>query len=162
MHHSSQNHSRLDHQILGSLHICMSSRPRDVASKKLGNARATLTMLCALESSPTSIITPSSKLKKIYHASLIAANKLQPKRLWQTVNTILHRKPSTILPSSPPTSSLADKFASFFTDKITKLHSSLSSTADSTSPHIEPPSVPSILASFRLAKVDDIPRLINQ
>ena len=160
MHHSSQNHSRLDHQILGSLHICMSSRPRDVASKKLGNARATLTMLCALESSPTSVITPSSKLK-VYHASLIAANKLQPKRLWQTVNTILHRKPSNILPSSP-TSSLADKFASFFTDKITKLHSSLSSTADSTSPHIEPPSVPSKLTSFRLATVDDISRLINQ
>ena len=102
------------------------------------------------------------KAKKVYHASLIAANKLQPKRLWQTVNTILHRKPSNILPSSPPTFSLADKFASFFTEKITKLHSSLSSTADLTSPHIESPSVTSKLTSFRLATADEISRLINQ
>src|SRR5208282_6797878 len=78
------------------------------------------------------------KAKTIYHASLIAANKLQPKRLWQTVNTILHRKLSNILPSSPPTSSLAYKFASLFTDKITKFHCSLSSTSDSTSTHISP------------------------
>src|SRR5208282_1282614 len=54
--------------------------------KKLGNARAILTMLCAFESSPTSIITPSSKLKHLSRF-LIAANKLQSKRLWQTVNT---------------------------------------------------------------------------
>ena len=76
------------------------------------------------------------------------------KRLWQTVNIILHRKPSNILPSSPPTSSLADTFASFFTEKITKLHS--------TSPHIEPPYVPSKPTSFRLATVDEISVLINQ
>ena len=41
-------------------------------------------------------------------------------RFWQTVNTILHRRPSNILPFPPPTSSLADKFASFFSEKITK------------------------------------------
>src|SRR5208282_5779490 len=39
-------------------------KPHDVAWKKHGNDRATPTTLCAFDSSPTSIITPSSKLKK--------------------------------------------------------------------------------------------------
>jgi hypothetical protein len=53
------------------------------------------------------------KATQVYQASLIAANKLLPKRLWQTVNTILPRRPTTILPSSAPSSSLADKFCIF-------------------------------------------------
>src|SRR5208282_126743 len=46
--------------------------------------------------------------------------------------------------------------------KSRKLHSSLSSTTDSTLPHLESPTVPSKLTSFRLATTDEISRLINQ
>src|SRR5208282_6214332 len=65
MHHSSQNQSRYDNLILGSLHIYISSKPHDVAWKKHGNDRATPTTLCAFDASPTSIITPSFKLKSL-------------------------------------------------------------------------------------------------
>src|SRR5208282_1063119 len=64
VYHSSQNQSRHDNLILGSLHIYINSKPHDVAWKKHGNDRATPTTPCAFDSSPTSIITPSSKLKK--------------------------------------------------------------------------------------------------
>src|SRR5208282_651649 len=40
--------------------------------------------------------------------------------------------------------------------------SSLSSTADSTLPHLESPTVPSKVTSFRFATADEISRLINQ
>jgi len=45
---------------------------------------------------------------------------------WQTVNKLLHRK-SSPLPSSAPGMSLVDSFASFFSDKISKLRLSLGS-----------------------------------
>src|SRR5208282_2645623 len=61
MHHSSQNQSRHDNLILGSLHTYMNSKPHDVAWKKRGNDRATPTTLCAFDASPSSIITPSLK-----------------------------------------------------------------------------------------------------
>ena len=100
--------------------------------------------------------------KKLYHASLIAANKSQPRKLWQTVNTILHRRPPSILPLTIPTASLADRFASFFTDKITNLHSQLASVATSSSPHIHPPTTPSKLSAFRPASKEEVIKLIRQ
>ncbi len=100
--------------------------------------------------------------KKLYHSSLIQASISQPRKLWQTVNTILHRKPPTILPTTTPATSLADKFASFFTDKITKLHSHLASGAKTSSPHSDPPSIPGKLAAFRPASVEEVIRLIRQ
>src|SRR5208282_3369361 len=64
MHHSSQNQSRHDNLMLGSLHTHLSAKSHDVAWKEHGNDRATSTMLCAFDSSPISIITRSPKLKK--------------------------------------------------------------------------------------------------
>jgi len=100
--------------------------------------------------------------KKLYNASLIGANKSQPRKLWQAVNNILHRKPPSILPTTIPVVSLADKFASFFTDKITNLHSHLASGASTSSPHIQPPITPSELSAFRPASIDEVIKLICQ
>src|SRR5208282_4823089 len=47
------------------LQFYMNSKPHDVAWKKHGNDRATPTTLCVFDSSPTFIITPSSKLKSL-------------------------------------------------------------------------------------------------
>ena len=100
--------------------------------------------------------------KKLYHASLITANKAQPRKLWHTVNTILHRKPPSILPTTIPATSLADRFASFFTDKITNLHSHLAAGATTLSPHIQPPATPSELSAFRHVSKDEVIKLIRQ
>jgi len=51
--------------------------------------------------------------KKEYYSSLVTLASDNPKHLWQTVNKLLHRKPSSPLPTTFPATSLADSFASF-------------------------------------------------
>jgi len=52
--------------------------------------------------------------RKEYYSSLVSTASDNPKRLWQTVNKLLHRKSSSPLPTTSPGISLADSFASFF------------------------------------------------
>jgi len=61
--------------------------------------------------------------KKHYYAYLVSSSSDNPRRLWQTINKLLHRKFSSPLPTSISASALADSLASFFTDKISKLFS---------------------------------------
>ena len=77
--------------------------------------------------------------KKEYYSSLISSASDNPKRLWQTVNKLLHRKSSSPLPTSSPGTSLADSFASFSTGKISKLRLSLTRNPATSSPHSPPP-----------------------
>jgi len=65
--------------------------------------------------------------KKHFYSNLVSSSSGNPSHLWQTVNKLLHSKSSSSLPSSTPGISLADSFASFFTDKISNLRLSLSS-----------------------------------
>jgi len=67
--------------------------------------------------------------KQQYYSNLVSSASANPKRLWQTVNKLLHRKSSSPLLSSFLGVSFADSFASFFTDKISKLHLSLKSNS---------------------------------
>jgi len=78
--------------------------------------------------------------KKLYYSNLVSSSSDNPRRLWQTVNKLLHHKSSSSLPSFMSASSLADSFASFFTDKITKLHLSLTNNTATASPHTPSPS----------------------
>jgi len=101
--------------------------------------------------------------KKVYHATLVNDNSSNPRKLWQTINNILHRKPSTVTPSASTHTSLADSFSSFFTDKIAKLHSALTSNFhNSISPDIDPPYKPTPLCAFRPATEEEIIKLIKQ
>jgi len=56
-----------------------------------------------------------------------------PRRQWSTINNILHRKSSSLLPSSVSLSVLASQFATFFKEKISQLRLTLS-----TNPHRAP------------------------
>ena len=56
--------------------------------------------------------------KKQYYSNLIFSVSDNPRRPWQTVNKLLCRKSASPLPTSSSFTSLADSFASFFTDKI--------------------------------------------
>ena len=76
--------------------------------------------------------------KKDYYSSLVSSASDNPKRLWQTVNKLLHgkKKSSSPLPTTSPGTSLAESFA-FFTGKISK--KSLTSNPATSSPHSSPP-----------------------
>jgi len=103
------------------------------------------------------------KTKKSYQAQLINDNKLHPRNLWQTINRLLHRKSPPALPSTISTPALPDAFSSFFTSKITKLHTALSSQTNSiSSPHTDPPCAPTAFDSFRPVTSDEILKLIHQ
>jgi len=69
--------------------------------------------------------------------------------LWQTINSLLHRRPLSALPTTSANISLPDCFSSFFTYKISKLHSLLGFNANQhSSPLTDPPSIPPVFDRF--------------
>jgi len=86
--------------------------------------------------------------KKIFNASLIASSSSNPYKLWNSINTLLEHKPSRLLPSLPSSQSLSQMFATFFSDKILKLHTASKSSSTVSSPHIPPKNTPTILSFF--------------
>ena len=101
--------------------------------------------------------------KKAYNSALVIDSKSHPRKLWQTINSLLHRKPSTVLPSTSSNTSLPETFSSFFTDKVSKLHSSLTANANlCSSLHIDPPYQPTVLDNFSPVTDDEIVKLILQ
>jgi hypothetical protein len=64
--------------------------------------------------------------KQSYYANLIDSNASTPRRLWTTINTLLHRNNVTKLPTEQSPSTLSESFATFFSDKIASLHKSSS------------------------------------
>ena len=99
--------------------------------------------------------------KKLYHSNLIKEHREQPRLLWKTINSILHRKSPKSVPSAGTTGmSIAQSFASFFADKITKLHASIPPSTAPLAAQI-PPSVPLPLTAFRAVTNDEICRLIQ-
>jgi hypothetical protein len=99
--------------------------------------------------------------KKFYYSQLVLSNLGQPRQLWNTVNTILHRHCSPSLPINIPTSSVAQSFATFFQDKIIKLRATFPSI--SASPHLPgPATTPPVLDVFWPTSVDEISKIINR
>ena len=82
--------------------------------------------------------------------------------MWTTVNYFLHRKSSPVLPSYHCLKSLSQSFATFFSDKIHKLHTNLLLKANYCSPHIDPPSNPVNLSNFQPVTLDEISKLLSQ
>ena len=76
--------------------------------------------------------------KTEYYSSFVSSVSHNPKCLWQTVNKLLHGKSSSPLPTTSGTS-LADRFASFFTGKISKLHLSPATLLYRLPIHLLPP-----------------------
>ena len=98
--------------------------------------------------------------KKRYYSNLVSSSSSSPRHLWKTVNHLLHRKTSSPLPSVS-TPSLSEKFASFFSDKVSKLRLAFQNTSPVLSPHfpeplISPPSFP----SFAPATHDEIHKIL--
>ena len=100
--------------------------------------------------------------KRLYYSELVQSVSDQPRELWHTVNTILHRKQPPSAPSGIPPQSIAQMFGSYFSDKIIKLQSTFS-TKTHISPHQLVPQVPPpALKSLIPANIGEICHLINR
>ena len=69
-----------------------------------------------------------NKDKGSYYTNLITANSDDPKKLWQSLRKVLHRTSDTVLPAHSSDKSLADMFASFFSNKISKIRDTFSTS----------------------------------
>jgi len=72
------------------------------------------------------------------HQPCLRSSSKNPLKLWNSVNKLPHRKPVSQLPSNIESKSLPSMFASFFSDKVLKIHSALKLHFNFTSPHTEP------------------------
>src|SRR5688572_5972365 len=107
--------------------------------------------------------------KKRYYSSLIHSSSSNPRHLWRAVNSLLHRKSPSPLPSSIPSPSIADTFCLFFSDKISSLRFTLQSLLASNSsstdslpfPDPIPPASQSSLSIFSPATETELSLLLN-
>jgi len=92
---------------------------------------------------------------------LLLFPSLQTLANFEIPSTLLEREPSPLLPSPASSQSLLQMFATFFSDKILKLHSALKSSSTVSSPHIPPKNTPTLLSSFSLVSEDEVTKIIS-
>jgi len=103
------------------------------------------------------------KAKKVYNSALISSSLANPKKLWNTINNLLHKKNGTSLPTATNPKLMPELFATFFSDKIKNLRTSISSdSATSTSPHFPPPFQAPDFSFFHPATIDEVSALLAQ
>ena len=99
--------------------------------------------------------------KKLYNSHLIADNISNPRQLWKTINNLLHRSAIPSLPNLSSVTSTAQQFANFFSEKVTKLRTSIPSVNQS--PHSpQPPHSPPKLTELCPTDIDKITKLVLQ
>ena len=81
-----------------------------------------------------------NKDKASYFRNLVRENANDSKKLWQALCSALHSGPEAVLPSHESKKGLADRFVTFFSDKIAKIRNSFSSSDSFSLP--PPPDVP--------------------
>ena len=87
----------------------------------------------------------------------IQDNHNNPQKLWCVLGDVLHRLPAKILPSIKPPQLLADRFVEFFTEKIEKIRSTFSASANLQ--HITPDSPPPVLSTFSTVTEDQVTKV---
>ena len=102
------------------------------------------------------------RAKKVFNSSLISSSSSDPRKLWKSINKLLHRKPVPQLPSTIDFKTLPTMFASFFSDKVIKIHSAFKSRVSNTQPHTEPSLIPTDLTFFSPATEDEICKFLYQ
>ena len=100
-----------------------------------------------------------SKAKSNFLTNLVTESSSNPRTLWKTLNSILHRNPSNSSPDTPDTQSLANSFLQFFNDKIERIRSKFS-PSDSPDPFLFPIIPPPNLSNFNPTTFSEIRNLI--
>ena len=98
--------------------------------------------------------------KTVYYWKLMSDNSHDSKKLWRELHKVLHRFHSTTLPTCESSKSLADPFATFFSNKIMKIHESFSSSESCNMVH--PPFDPPKLTVFTQVTQDEIGKIISK
>ena len=101
-----------------------------------------------------------SKAKSSFLSNLVTESSTNPRTLWKTLNTILHRNPSNSFPESPDASSLANTFLDFFKDKIDRIRTKWL-PSHSPDPFLFPPAPPPKMINFIPATLAEIYKLIS-
>ena len=101
----------------------------------------------------------ANKDKVSYYTNVINANSDDPKKLWQSLRKVLHRISETVLLASSSRKSLADMFASFLTNKISKIRDTFL-TSGSFNDASE--SAPPAFNTFKPVTEDKVKKCINE
>ena len=101
----------------------------------------------------------ANKDKGSYYTNLITANSRDPKKLWQSLRKVLHCTSETVLPAHSSDKSLADMFASFFSNKISKIRDTFSAPG---SFNDAPDSLPPAFHAFMPVTEDEVYKCISE
>ena len=100
-----------------------------------------------------------TKAKSIFLSNLVSESASNPRSLWKSLNSILHRNQMNSLPDEPNTLTLANAFLEFFTDKIERIRASFTAPT-SPDPFSFPPTPPTKLLNFLPATLSEVRQLI--
>ena len=100
-----------------------------------------------------------TKAKSKYLADVIAENSDNPRRLWNSINNILHRIPPPALPEFTSVKSLCDHFSRYFVDKIETIRSKFPDKVQNI-PQVQKSEIRSKMNVFERASEDEIKKII--
>ena len=101
-----------------------------------------------------------SRSKSNWYSEMIDRNKNNPKKLWNSINRILHRSETSPLPDCSDKSDLANTFGTFFKDKITKIRAAFN-LDDGNGEQSPPLKTPPQLSSFTPVTQEEVRKLIS-
>ena len=100
-----------------------------------------------------------TKANSKYLADVIAENSDNPRRLWNSINNILHRIPPPSLREFTKVKSLCDHFSGYFVDKIETSRFKFPDKVQNI-PQVQKPEIRSKMNVFERASEDKIKKLI--
>ena len=100
----------------------------------------------------------ANKDKSSYYSNLVAENSQDPRKLWRMLHKILGSSATTTWPAHRSDKSLADRFATYFQDKIVKIRDCFPSI-DNTKPDL-PSSNPAQCTAFSEVSVDTARKIL--
>ena len=100
-----------------------------------------------------------NKDKSDYYSKLISDNSHDSRKLWRALHKTLNKVSNVKLPSHKSEKSLADQFASFFSNKIKKIRDTFASSG--TVNEVHPPSDPPKITAFSQVSEEDVDKIIR-
>ena len=98
--------------------------------------------------------------KTVYYRKLISDNSHDSTKLWRELHKVLYRSHGTTLPTCESSKSLANRFATFFSNKIMKIREGFSSSESCNTVH--PPFDLPKLTVFTQVTQDEIGKIIGK
>lgn len=102
-------------------------------------------------------IIKTSKMN--YYSDLIQENLHDPKKLWNSLNSVLHREKTSILPDDSSDLSLSSKFGTYFIDKIKKIRAVFPT---SNIPCSGPQNAPELFSTFEEVSSEEVLKILNR